>query len=153
MIQRIVLAVLAAAVLGGCASVMGDTESDVAIRTDPAGARCALTGRDGYQDSAVTPVTIAIPHTAAPVTVRCEAPGFRPTSASLDASADGWMWANAGLIFGTGGAILLGTVVDESRGAGRTFQDDVQVKLAPDRPRAVRVMNRSDGTGMELRAR
>lgn len=153
MVQRIVVATLAAAVLGGCASVMGDTESEVAIRTEPAGARCILTGRDGYQDSVITPVTIAIPHTAAPVTMRCEAPGFRPTSASLDASADGWMWANAGLIFGTGGAILLGAVVDESRGAGRAFEGEVEVKLAPDRPRAVRVMNRSDGTGMDLRAR
>ncbi|MEW5728106.1 MAG: hypothetical protein AB1918_09800 [Pseudomonadota bacterium] len=153
MVQRVTLAVLAAAGLSACASVMGDTESQVSLRTNPAGADCQLTGRDGYQASARTPATVTIPHTAAPVTVRCVATGFKPTSVSLDATADGWMWGNAGLIMGTGGAIILGMVVDESRGAGRAFQEDVEVNLDREQPRAVWVRGRADGSEMMLRAR
>lgn len=153
MVVRITFAVLAAAALASCASVMGDTESTVAIRTNPADAECRLTGRDGYEATVRSPASVSIPHTASPVAVRCTAAGFRPTSASLDATADGWIWGNAGLIFGTGGVVLLGAFVDESRGAGKTYQEEVEVKLDPDQPRAVRVMNRTDGSDVRLRAR
>lgn len=138
--------------VSACASVIGDTETAVQIRTKPEAASCRLAGQGGYAASLVAPATISIPHNASPVTVTCQAPGFRPTSHTLTASAGNWIWGNSALIFGTAGVMVLGAVVDESRGAGKAFAEDVEYILDPDTPRTVRVKSRG-GEEMLLKAR
>ncbi|MGE5546025.1 MAG: hypothetical protein ACM33T_03940 [Solirubrobacterales bacterium] len=149
---KIAIAGAALPLLVACASILGSTESTVQIRTSPDGATCELRGYE-YTASVTAPATVTVPHKAAPVVVTCVAPGFRPTSNTLKASSDGLMWANSALIFGTAGVMVLGAMVDESRGAGVSYGDSLDVKLEPGDPRGVRVRSRSDGSELHLIAR
>lgn len=139
--------------LAACASVVGSTASDVQIRTNPDKAQCDLKGYDGYSASVETPATVTIPTKAAPVTVTCKAPGFRASSYTLDATADGWIWGNSALFIATGGVAVLGALVDESRAAGKSYADEVHYELSPDRPRPVRARTRGGETDLNLQAR
>ncbi|WP_173981157.1 hypothetical protein [Magnetospirillum sp. UT-4] len=143
----------ATAGLSACASVIGSTESEVQIRTSPDNAQCDLKGYDGYAASVRTPATLTIPTAAAPVTVTCSAAGFRRTSYTLDATADGWIWGNTAFMMATGGIAVLGALVDESRSAGRAYAEDVKYDLAPDRPRPLRATSRSGDVDLRLNAR
>ena len=146
-------ALAALAGLAACASVVGSTESTVQIKTNPDKARCELRGHEGYSASVETPGAISIPTKASPVTVTCQATGFRPTSYTLDATADGWIWGNSALFVATGGVAVLGALVDESRSAGKAYAEEVQYNLSPDTPRAVRVRSRAGDVDTTLRAR
>ncbi len=139
--------------LAGCASVVSSTSSDVQIRTNPDQAQCDLKGYEGFSASIRTPATVNIPSNAAPVTVTCHAQGYRPTSYTLDASADGWIWGNSAFFVATGGVAILGALVDESRSAGKSYVEEVQYDLSPDRPRPVRVRSRTGDTDLQLLAR
>ncbi len=72
-----------------------------------------------------TPTSISLPADAAPITVICEADGFRQTSTDMDTSTDGWIMGN--LIFGG----LIGVVIDAARGAGQKFPANLTVVLEP----------------------
>lgn len=150
---RIVLGGAGLLALAACASVVGSTSSEVQIRTNPDKARCDLKGFEGFAASVETPASVSIPTNAAPVTVTCKAPGFRPTSYTLDATADGWIWGNSALIVATGGVAVLGALVDESRAAGKSYADEVHYDLSPERPRPVRVRTRGGETDLNLQAR
>lgn len=150
---RIALAGIGLLAVTACASVVGSTSSDVQIRTKPDKARCELRGFEGYSATIETPATVTIPTKAAPVTVTCAAPGFRPSSYTLDASANGWIWGNTALMTVTGGVAVLGALVDETRSAGRSYAEEVQYDLSPERPRPVRVRTRSGETELHLQAR
>lgn len=146
-------AALAASVaVAACASVVGSTESSVQIRTNPDQASCQLKGRD-YSASVQTPAELTIPHSAAPVTVSCLAPGFRVTTYTLDAKGDGWIWGNSAFMLATGGIAVLGALVDESRGAGRAYADQVHYDLTPDTARMVRARDRAGDVDLHLQAR
>jgi hypothetical protein len=146
-------ALAALAGLAACASVVGSTESAVQIRTNPDKARCELRGHEGYTASVETPATVTIPTNAAPVTVTCQAAGFRPTSYTLDATTDGWIWGNSALFVATGGIAVLGALVDESRSAGKSYAEEVHYTLPPDAPRAIRVRSRAGDVDTTLQAR
>lgn len=139
--------------LAACASVVSTTSSDVQIRTNPDKARCDLRGYEGFSASVETPASVTIPTAAAPVTVTCQAPGFRPTSYTLDATANGWIWGNSAFVVATGGVGILGALVDESRSAGKAYSDQVHYDLSPDRPRPVRVRSRNGDPDLNLQAR
>ncbi|OAN44676.1 hypothetical protein A6A04_07550 [Paramagnetospirillum marisnigri] len=128
-------------------------QSDVQIRTNPDKAQCRLSGRGGYNAEIETPAKVTIPHSAAPVTVTCEAPGFRRTVASLQANSSGWIWANSGFIVATGGAAVLGLVVDEALGSDWTYRKDVNLELDAERVRPVRVRSRDGSEDLRLEAR
>lgn len=139
--------------LAACASVVGSTTSSVQIKTNPDKARCELTGYEGFSASIETPASVNIPHSAAPVTVVCKAQGFRPTSYTLDATAEGWIWGNSALMVATGGVAVLGALVDETRGAGKSYREEVRYDLTPERPRPVRLRSRDGGLDMNIEAR
>ena len=140
------------AALAGCASVVGSTQSEVQIKTNPEQAHCQLRGY-GFTATVDSPASVVIPHSASPVTLSCTAPGFRATSYTLEAKADGWIWGNSAFFAATGGIAVLGALVDESRGAGRAYQDQVQYDLTPERAREVRVRQRGADADMLLQAR
>lgn len=146
-------AAMAVGAVGACASIVSSTESEVTIRTSPDSAQCELKGHRGYSASVTTPATLSIPTEASPVTVSCRASGYKSTVYTLDATADGWIWGNSAFMVVTGGVAVLGALVDESRSAGKAYQTDVQYQLDPDRPRPVKVKDRSGGTELNLRAR
>lgn len=150
---RIVLGGVGLLALAACASVVGTTSSDVQIRTNPDKALCDIKGFGDFSASVETPATVSIPTAAAPVTVTCKAAGFRPTSYTLDATADGWIWGNSALFVATGGVAVLGVLVDESRAAGKSYADEVHYDLSPERPRPVRVRSRGGEADLNLQAR
>ncbi|MGE5478391.1 MAG: hypothetical protein ACM3Q1_17185 [Bacteroidales bacterium] len=150
---RVILGCAGLLALAACASVVSSTRSDVQIRTNPDKAHCDLKGYEGFATSVETPATVTIPTAAAPVTVTCKAPGFRPTSYTLDASADGWIWGNSAFLVATGGVAVLGALVDESRSAGKSYAEEVHYDLSPDRPRPVRARSRNGATSLDLQAR
>lgn len=142
-----------ACLVAGCASIMGKTESEVAIRTNPPQSRCEISGREGFRASVVTPATVMLPTAAAPLAVTCTAPGHRPTTYSLNTNADGWMWGNGALMAVTGGVAIIGALVDSSRDAGQSYSSAVSFDLDRDSPRLVRMQDRSGGVAVDARAR
>lgn len=151
MIRRLVLApaLLAAA---GCASVFNGPDSEVTIATDPAGARCVLSGAGGFSAEITAPATLDLPHKAAPVTVSCEAPGRRRTVNTLYADGSTWLWGNSALIAVTGGAAVFGLVVDEAMGATGAYPKDFNVRLDTDAVRQLRATQRRDGSTLDIRS-
>lgn len=145
-------ALLSLAGLAACASVVGSTQSSVRIQTNPAQARCVLAGHD-FSATIETPAEVVVPHAAAPVSVSCVAPGFRTTTYTLDVKGDGWIWGNSAFMLATGGIAILGALVDETRGAGRNFAEDVQYDLQPEQARAVRARSRAGDVDLRLQAR
>ncbi len=150
---KTVLTVAAFTVAPGCASVLSSTESTVQISTNPPKAHCDLKGLGGFTAGIETPASVTIPSSAAPVIVTCVAEGRKPTSYTLDAAADGWIWGNSALVMVTGGAAVLGLLVDEGRGAGKSYAETVNYDLDPDRPRSVHTLERGGGNEMTLQAR
>lgn len=136
-----------------CASALNPLASDVRIGTNPEAAHCELTGRDGYRAEIQTPVMVTIPHAAAPVVVVCTAPGYRRTVNSLNATSSGWIWGNSALLIVTGGAAVLGLVVDEVLGSNWTYPSNAEFELDAERQRPVRVQSRDGSQDLNLRAR
>ncbi len=139
-----VVAAMAAGV-AGCGSLAGPTASTVTINTNPAAAQCTLTGHGGFHAAVTTPGSVSVPAAAAPVLVTCTAPGRRPTSYTLDASANGWVWVDSALGAVADGAAVLGLPVAASDDAGRVYQGTVNYDLESGRPRDVHVLQRNGG--------
>jgi hypothetical protein len=149
-----VVGLAAAATVAACASIAGPNESSVNIRTSPDRARCELKGRgEAFAASVETPASVSIPTAAAPVTVTCTAPGYKPTVHSLDLTPNGWIWGNAGLVLATGGVAIIGALVDTGNGASRSFKSEASFTLDADRPRMVKTRSRDGGQQLDLQAR
>lgn len=108
-----------------CASIVSDNESTTYIGTEPEVARCELHGQD-FERVVNTPASVTLPSKAAPVTVACEAEGYRRTVADMDTSADGWIFGN--ILFGG----LIGVAIDAARGAGQKFPPNITIVLEPE---------------------
>ena len=145
-------AAVVVAMLGGCASIVSTNRSTVQIATSPANAECSVKGH-GFSARVITPASLTLPSSAAPLIVTCVADGWRPTSYSLDATADGWIWGNSALVVVTGGAAVLGLLVDESRDAGKVYREAVTYELDRDRPRTVFTSDRVNGVDATLQTR
>ncbi len=140
-------------VVASCASMFNPPGSEVMFRTNPAQADCDLSGRDGYRLTIQTPVTLTVPHSAAPITVSCLAPGFRRTVSTLDVTASGWIWGNSALLIATGGVAVLGLVVDEALGSDWTYRKDMSLDLDADRKRMLRARSRDGAQDLKLETR
>lgn len=149
--MRHALVVSAALLAAGCASMVNGPSSEVNIATQPAGARCHLGGGDGFSAELVTPATVQLPHKAAPITVTCEAPGYRRTVNTLNSGANGWLWGNTAFIVFTGGAAVLGLVVDEAVGATTSYRKDFNMDLDVEAARRLRAIQRNGGPSLDLR--
>jgi hypothetical protein len=140
--------------LGGCALAFNPSASEVAVRTNPEGADCRLDGQGGFSAQLTSPASLSIPHSAAPVTVACQAPGYKRTVATLHAGASGWIWGNSALLLASGGIAVLGLAVDEATGANWRFgTDKVEVNLDQDRPRAIKARSRDGSQSLDLETR
>lgn len=108
----------------GCASIISDDDSTTYIETTPDCAVCTLHGQD-FKRQITTPDSIHLPSEAAPVTISCQAEGYRTTSQVMDTKMDGWIFGN--IIFGG----IIGAAVDAGRGAGQKFPPKFMVQLDP----------------------
>jgi hypothetical protein len=145
------MVLVAALLLAGCASMINGSSSEVNIATRPDGAHCRLSGGDGFTADITTPARLEIPHKAAPVTVTCDAPGFRRTVNTLNAGGSGWLWGNSALIAVTGGAAVLGLLVDEAMGATTSYGSDFSMDLDHGRERQLRATQRNGGPSLDLK--
>ena len=109
---------------GACASIVSDNDSTTYIATEPQNARCELQGNK-FKRVVDTPANISLPADAAPISVICEAEGFRQTSKDMDTSADGWIVGN--ILFGG----IVGIAIDAARGAGQKYPEEFTVVLEP----------------------
>lgn len=114
---------LAAMVLAACAGTQGKGRP-TRIATLPEDARCELRG-NGFDRVVQTPVRIHLPKKAAPVTITCQAQGFRTTRGTLDTRLDKAVFAN--LLMGS----MLGFVVDVGTGAARKYPRGITIVLEP----------------------
>ena len=124
MCPRFPLAVVASVFLSGCASIVSDNDWNTYLQTDPEKARCQLNGRD-FNRTVDTPSNITLPSSAAPLTVTCQADGYKQETQTLDTSIDGWIFGNV-LIGG-----LIGVAVDAVRDAGEKYPPQMTVVLEP----------------------
>ena len=108
-----------------CASIVSDNDTETYIATDPENARCELRG-DDFTRVVNTPTNISLPADAAPITVTCDADGYRQTSQDIDTSTDGWILGN--LIFGG----VVGVAIDAARGAGQKYPAELTLVLEPE---------------------
>ena len=145
-------AMAATAALAGCASLVSTNHSTVQITTNPPNAQCTLKGH-GYAAQITTPASITLPSSAAPLIVTCVAYGWRPTTYTLDATADGWIWGNSALVAVTGGAAVLGMLVDEGRDAGKVYSGAVNYQLDGDHPRTIRIYDRLNDSESTVQTR
>ena len=139
--------------VAACASAINPSASDVQIRTNPDRAHCEMTGGEGYRAEIDTPAVVTIPHSAAPVQVACTAPGRRRTVNTLSATSSGWIWGNTALLMVTGGAAVLGLVVDDALGSNWTYPSDAIFDLDAERQRSVQVKARDGSQTLDLKAR
>lgn len=116
---------LGLASLSACASIVSDNDSTTYISTEPEQARCELHGQD-FKRVVQTPDSITLPAEAAPITVACDAEGYRTTTATLDTSMDGWIVGN--LLFGG----VIGLAIDAARGAGQKYPPQMALVLDPE---------------------
>ena len=112
--------------LSACASIVSDNDTMTDIQTEPEVARRELSGQD-LKRVIHTPHGIELPSSAAPVTVICEAKGYRKTTVKLDTSTDGWIFGN--ILFGG----VVGIALDAPRGAGQRYPKGITLVLEPKR--------------------
>ncbi len=142
---------IASQLVAGCASMVNGPSSDVEIVTQPVGARCRLSGADGFEASVTTPASLSLPHKAAPITVACEAPGYRRTVNTLNAGGSGWLWGNTAFMVVTGGAAVLGLIVDEAVGASTSYHKSFNMDLDVEASRRLRATQRNGGPFFDIR--
>jgi hypothetical protein len=123
-LHSIALAVslLAAAVVGGCATIMAPGPDRVPIQSNPPGARVYLDDELMGQ----TPVVIELDRERSQGRVRVEADGYHPAVMLRSKNVNGWFWVNLCL----GG--IVGIVIDLATGNFREFDDTpVMINLIP----------------------
>ena len=115
--------------LSGCATIVSGTHSTTYFETTPETARCELVGRK-FNEIVNTPGSLSLPASAAPIQVTCESNGYRPGTAKLDTSANGWAAGN--ILFGLLGG-RIGLLVDAASGAGQDYPPKLSIVLEPER--------------------
>jgi hypothetical protein len=123
-----ILLVAAAALAGGCATVVKGTTQEISVATDPAGAACELKMAGASLGSiGSTPGTLQVKKGQGNIEVFCKKAGYADASGTVSSSLEGWTFGNILL----GGVI--GVVIDASSGALHEYESEIYVKLTPDK--------------------
>lgn len=99
------VALAAAVVVTGCATIMHGTSQDVGISSSPTGASVTVDNKQSGQ----TPYVAKLSRKNAHI-VRLSAPGYAPADLTLTRKTSGWVWGN--IVFGG----LIGLAVDAISG-------------------------------------
>lgn len=121
---------LSALMLGGCASIVGDSSYPVAISSNPAGATFEVRDSQGkVLHSGTTPETVTLESgegyfDGAEYIIAFSKEGHEPHQVKLDSSLSGWYWGN--ILFGG----LIGMlIVDPITGAMYKLPEGTSVDL------------------------
>jgi uncharacterized protein YceK len=109
--------------LGGCASIIKGTSQSIAISTPPAtGAECTLTSSQGSW-SVLTPGAVTVERSKEDIQARCVKPGYEDAVAMIPSNFEGWTVGN--LVFGG----LIGVGVDAATGALNQYPKAFQIPM------------------------
>lgn len=129
---RLALVLLAASPLASCADIIEAQGPSTRIYSEPKVARCILTGAGqeagqeaGFERLVHTPIRVVLPKSASPVTVTCDAPGYRSSTHRLVTDVNQSIAAN--LMFGT----AIGLAVDIMSGAAEQYPSRILIHLEP----------------------
>lgn len=121
---------LSAFLLGGCASIVGDSSYPVAIKSSPEGATFEVRDSSGkVLHTGTTPGTVTLKSgdgyfSGAQYTIAFNKEGHEPNEVKLDSSLSGWYWGN--ILFGG----LIGMlIVDPITGAMYKLPEGTSVDL------------------------
>ena len=124
MLQNRLLAITAISLLmTACSSIVDDNNQNIAVNTDPQGARCVLENKQGKFHIPETPGTAMITTSCDDLVVTCQKAGHKTVKTSvLDAHKD-IVWGN--VIFGG----IIGYAVDRHSGAACEYPTEITVIL------------------------
>lgn len=123
------IAILACfALASGCASIFEGTTQQIAVNTNPTGARCTF-WRNGnlIGDVAATPGSLTVDKSRSDLVIVCDKPGYAPATYVNRAGLSGMVFANV-LTAG------LAAAVDYGRGAESKYEGTVSLSLNPMAP-------------------
>lgn len=103
-------------ILPACATVTSKSTQDITVTTEPAGASCELTNKDGSWVIESTPGTVAVQRSFSPLTVHCAGNGLSATEV-LEPRTRGRAYGNI-LLFG------LPAYVDAATEKGYEYEPD-----------------------------
>ena len=122
--MRTAILVAAALALSGCASIVKGTSQDVAINTNPPGARCELMrGAASLGVVDPTPGVLNLDKSSESVQIKCDLAGYKSAQYILESEAEAMTAGN--VIFGG----VIGLAVDASTGAMNKYDSNVTVVL------------------------
>ena len=122
--MRTAILVAAALALSGCASIVKGTSQDVAINTNPPGARCELMrGATSLGVVDPTPGVLNLDKSSESIQIKCDLEGYKTAQYILESEAEAMTAGN--VIFGG----VIGLAVDASTGAMNKYDSNVTVVL------------------------
>lgn len=120
------LALLAVALLSGCATLTTSSSQTVTMTTEPAGAACTFK-REGLVIGVVNPtpgsLSVSKSHTA--IDVSCTKEGFVDATGSVGSKFQAMTFGN--ILFGG----IIGIVVDAASGATAEYEPTITIRLTP----------------------
>lgn len=118
---RILAALLVAALLTGCASIIHGSRQDVRVMSSPSGAVVRVNLNN---QATTTPGVLTLNRKEVAYVLTFEKEGYKPVEISLRRTIDGWLFGN--ILFGG----LIGLVIDFASGSSyKLTPDEVQVGL------------------------
>lgn len=106
----------------GCASIISDSQMNMTVDSEPPGAKCTLSNKEGRY-LVTTPGTIPVDTTCSPLTIVCKKDGYKTVQRELDYSHKGAAWGN--IILGGG----IGYLVDRGTGAACEYPQSMTISL------------------------
>ncbi|MBO6541547.1 MAG: hypothetical protein JJ939_14395 [Alphaproteobacteria bacterium] len=124
--KKLASLVVLSVALAGCSSIIEGTSQEIAVNSDPAGAKCDFE-REGRTIGTInsTPGVVHIDKTKHDITIKCSKDGYEDAS-YLNRSDVAAMTAG-NIILGGG----VGWIIDSASGADNKYDASVFVTLAP----------------------
>ena len=124
MLQNRLLAITVLSLLtSACSSIVDDNNQNIAVDTDPPGARCVLENKQGKFHVPETPGTVMVTTSCDDLVVTCRKAGRRTVKTSRLDQHKGIVWGN--VIFGG----IIGYAVDRHSGAACEYPTEITVML------------------------
>jgi hypothetical protein len=123
--NRVLLTVVIATGLSGCASVIDGTSQSMSVATNPEGAECRLMRNGELLARITTPQTVNIKKTKHDINIECEMEGFHKSTEHVNSEIQDATWGN--IILGGG----IGWAVDSASGADNKYKEHVTITMVP----------------------
>jgi len=124
--KSLVIIVAATLAVAGCASIIDGTTQEIAVNTNPAGAKCVVNRKSVPIGTVVsTPGAVTIKKTKDDITVVCDKDGYQQATFMDHSGVAGSTYAN--IILGGG----IGWAIDSSSGADNEYLTPINISMVP----------------------